>query len=63
MKLREYLEKNCIQQNAFCEKHGIPVQTLIRAKNGGEIRLTTAHKIVEATGGEVDYKDLVCTGE
>jgi predicted transcriptional regulator len=63
LKLKEYLEKHCIQQNAFCEKHDIPIQTFIRAKNGGDIRLSTANKIVEATDGEVEFEDLLCIQE
>jgi len=58
LNISEFLEKNCLVQKYFCKKHGVTEQTMCRIKNGENIHLSTAKKIVEITDGQVTYEDL-----
>lgn len=59
MKLREYFDRYGIMITRFAKIANVPVQTIYHVMWGEDIRLSSAIRIVEATKGQVDYKDLV----
>lgn len=58
MKLDDYLYKHRLTQEKFAKMVGISHRTFIRIRDGYDLKLTTAIKIVKATNGEVSYEDL-----
>ena len=60
MKLKEYLNKNLIGHSEFSRQINISYNALYHILEGKtEPKLSTAVKIVEATGGKVRYQDLI----
>lgn len=59
MKLREYLEKKNLNIHTFAVMSDVHNTSICRVIAGLTPSLQTAVKIVEATKGEVDYKDLL----
>jgi len=59
MTLHDYRKKHGMTLETLASKVGITKQALALIEAGGGCFLTTATRIVAATGGEVDYLDLV----
>lgn len=60
MKLKDFIEKNCIVIKKWCVKNGLCVGTvykMLRDENYlPDIRI--AYRIIEATNGVVAFKDI-----
>ncbi len=60
MELAAYLRAEKINPSRFAARVGVPPSTIIRLIRGERrARLSTAAKIVQATGGMVGFADLV----
>ena len=59
MKLNEYLERTTEPLSVFSTRADVAESTLRYILGGGGTRTETAIKIRKATGGLVDYPDLV----
>lgn len=59
MKLREYLHSNRIKINGFAELANITPVTLQRIMRGCDCKISIAHRIVEASKGNVRFIDLI----
>jgi predicted transcriptional regulator len=58
MKLRDWLEKNCINVSAFCRKSGLATHTVYKVIRGKAVTLKTAAAISKATKGAVSLEDI-----
>lgn len=59
MKLVEYLKQQGESQYAFARRAGIPQQTISVIARGRGMHVSTAIKIIRASGGLVGLSDLV----
>ena len=60
MELAAYLKAEKIKPSRFAARMGVPASTIIRIIRGERrARLSTAAKIVQASGGMVGFSDLV----
>lgn len=59
MKLRDYIEKNCMSVAKFCRKCGVSRPSVARALEGENIYLYVAVQIEEATHGKVSCAEMV----
>jgi predicted transcriptional regulator len=57
--LAQYLAERNETVRDFAQRAGCDKSTISRAKNGKEITLTNAQRIVKATGGKVGFDDLL----
>lgn len=58
MKLKEYLELHCVNMQQFCKKADVSYNTVYKLINGGEVVLSVALRIENATGGSVTCHDM-----
>ncbi len=59
MQLTEFLEKFCVNKNAFCKKAGISMQSLHNfTKNGKAASWPLAEAISKATEGIVTLEEI-----
>jgi len=60
MTLQEYLARNGLSQAAFARRIGVSQQAVQRYVDGKRVpKRALAKKIVEVTGGQVTYQDLL----
>jgi len=59
MLLRDYLLLNSESQAAFAKRADIPPTTVHSIISGGSTTVTTALRIIAASGGAVSLEDLV----
>jgi len=59
MKLKEYLDVNGLKMYAFADRLNIPYKTLWTLLKKGDMKLSLAIKIEEATQGQVTCRELL----
>ncbi len=57
MNLKTYLD-TVENANKLAKRAGLATSIIYRALDGSNIKLTTAQKIVEASGNKIDYAEL-----
>lgn len=58
MKLKEYIQKFCINRKKFADAIGVSTQTVDRIQRGNDTSVSIANKIFDLTEGKVTCRDL-----